>query len=297
LLLAECGRLGIEIAADFRVADVVPLGDQGGFELRSAAGKTVPAARVVLATGGLSLPKTGSDGAGLRIASAMGHVVAPTYPALVPLLSPDVVWKELAGIALVARLRALRAGKVIEEREREILFTHRGFSGPVVLDMSRHVTAPGTENVELRVKWGGAQAPRWEGVLRQGGAKTVLSAVREHLPRRLGDRLVALAGVGTEVRLAELSRAARLRLIAVLEEFRLPVAGSEGYATAEVTGGGVPLSEVHLDTLESRRVPGLHFAGEILDVTGRIGGYNFLWAFVSGRRAGEGAVKSLSRSE
>jgi hypothetical protein len=110
------------------------------------------------------------------------------------------------------------------------------------------------------------------------------------LPRRLAELLLRISGVPPERRAADLTREERLRLVENLEAWRLPVRGNEGYATAEVTGGGILLSEVSLRTLESRLVPGLHFAGEMLDATGRIGGYNFLWAFASGRKAGEGAA-------
>jgi hypothetical protein len=291
-LLGECARRGVTLRSGFRVAGVEPLAG-GGFEIQGDGGERLSARRLVLATGGLSLPKTGSDGGGLAIAARLGHAIAPTYPALVPLLTGDASLKELSGIALPVRLRARRDGKVIEERERELLFTHQGFSGPVVLDLSRHVTDPDGRGATLHARWGGSAAPDWDAALRAGGKRNTLTLLRERLPRRLAERLLAFAGVPAELRLAELPREARRRLVAALEDFPLPVSGNAGYGVAEVTGGGIALAEVHLETLESRRVPGLHFAGEMLDAIGHIGGYNFLWAWVTGKKAGEGAARGL----
>lgn len=289
-LLGECERLGVRWVGEFRVAGLTPKTD--GFQVDGADGQRVQAERVVLSSGGLSLPRTGSDGGGLRVAAALGHRLEPDFPALVPLLSEEPRLNVLAGLSLPVEIRACRGQKVLERRSGDFLFTHRGYSGPVVLDISRHVTSGG-DGVQIRVAWRGADAPDWDAVLRQGGSRQVSTALREELPRRLADTLMELASVAPEKKLSLLSREERKRLVEVLADYPLPIAGNEGYATAEVTGGGVPLKEVHLKTLESRLVPGLHFAGEILDVVGRIGGYNFLWAWVTGRKAGEGAAGAL----
>lgn len=281
-LLEECSRAGARLECGFEVTSLHP--SDRGFELAARDGRRLRAGRVVLATGGLSVPSTGSDGFGLRIARELGHELSPPRPALVPLLAEPGPWLDLAGVALSVRLRALRSGRLLEERKGDFLFTHRGFSGPVVLDLSHHVTS--VPPAELRVSWGRTEAGWWERRLREGGAGTLEGALRAELPRRLAALVLALAGVAPETRLAELGRAARRRLVGALEDWPLPVRGSEGYRKAEVTGGGVRLAEVRTSTLESRRVPGLHLCGEVLDVTGRIGGYNFLWAWVSGRVAG-----------
>jgi len=295
-LLAECARSGAELLTAFRVTDVLPApaGSRPAFLLRSDTGETLRARRLVLATGGLSLPKTGSDGGGLAIARRLGHSAVPTYPALVPLLAAENSWSDLAGLSAPVRLTAERAGKTLEQREGDLLFTHRGFSGPVVLDLSHHVTHPGSDDVRLLVHWSGSDVPDWDAPLREGGRATVASTLRRHLPRRLVLRLAERAAVAPETALSTLPREARARLVETLARFPLPIAGSEGYRTAEVTGGGIPLEEVATATLESRIVPGLHFCGEILDVTGRLGGYNFLWAWTSGRRAGQAAAAALA---
>ncbi len=291
-LLAELERAGALLAGDARVSRIEC--SEGAFVLETEGGGGVRAERVVLATGGLSLPKTGSDGAGLELARALGHELVPTYPALVPLLTSDAGWGELAGVSLQTRLRAVRKGRVILEREGDLLFTHKGFSGPVVLDASYQLAAPWSQGTRLEARWLGKAGPDWDAVLRSGGRRSVAAALREALPKRLSTRLIGLARVDEARKLSELTRDERRRLVEVLERCPLEVVGNEGYGTAEITGGGIPLGELVTRTLESRSVPRLFFAGELVDVIGRIGGYNFLWAWVSGRTAGRAAAADYS---
>jgi hypothetical protein len=167
------------------------------------------------------------------------------------------------------------------------LFTHRGYSGPAVLNVS-HVAARALQNgaplPPVQVQWTALDEDAWDALLRTN-RRPLLSLLREHLPERLAAQLLAeggLAGVaGSQMRREE-----RLRLVALLTRYPLPYRGHEGYKTAEVTGGGVSLAEVNPVTLESRIAPGLHLCGELLDAFGPIGGYNFLWAWVTGRSAG-----------
>jgi predicted Rossmann fold flavoprotein len=295
-LLGACERAGVRQRAGARVRALRALegqGDGARFELALASGEHVRAGSVALCTGGLSLPKTGSDGWGDQAAERLGHRLRPRYPALVPLLAGDPRWTALAGVSVPATLRALRGERRVEERSGDLLFTHRGFSGPVVLDVSHVLTRAGHRGVTLRAAWLGEDAAAWDARLREGGARTPRSLACAYLPKRLADLLVARAGVPAERALARLARDERARLAEQLGACRLEVAGDEGYRTAEVTGGGVRLEEVVARTLESRIVPGLHFAGEILDVTGRIGGYNFLWAWVTGRKVGMAVAHAL----
>ena len=290
-LLAECIRVGVYLRGGRRVAAVraAECEESRGFDIDTDSGDRFAASRVIIATGGLSLPKTGSDGFGLEIARSLGHSVRTTYPALVPLIARDPLWGELAGLSVRARLRAQQGGKLLEECEGDFLFTHRGFSGPIVLDLSRHFTRPGVQSPSLTAAWRGGDAPDWDALLREPGKRPVAAVLRERLPRRLAERLLALAGVPGSRSTSELQREERARLVETLSACSLEISGDEGYERAEVTGGGVPLEEVSAATLESRIVPGLHLCGEMLDVIGRIGGYNFLWAWVTGRKAGEGA--------
>jgi len=173
------------------------------------------------------------------------------------------------------------------------LFTHRGYSGPSVLDVS-HVAVRArlghTSSARLLVQWTALGDDAWEAVLKPHGARTVTGALRSEMPDRLAAVLLARADVDATRALSELRRDERRRLIETLIRFELPWSGDEGYKKAEVTGGGVALGEVHPRTMESRRHPGLYLCGEVLDAFGPIGGYNFLWAWATGRSAGLGAA-------
>jgi predicted Rossmann fold flavoprotein len=290
-LLGACVRAGVTLRAGARVRELRALGPSTAagarFELALASGERIRAHHVALCTGGLSLPKTGSDGWGYQAAERLGHRLRPRYPALVPLLASDARWGALAGVSVRARLTALRDRERLEQRSGDLLFTHRGFSGPVALDVSHCLARAGHQGIQLHAAWLGDDAAVWDARLRKGGSRSVQSFVRTQLPRRLAEALVARSGVGPESALARLTREERARLAEQLGACPLEIAGDEGYRSAEVTGGGVPLEEVATRSLESRLVPGLYFAGEILDVAGRIGGFNFLWAWVTGRRVGD----------
>ena len=290
-LLREAQRLGVVLRGESRVTDMRCIAPGGGWALRLHDGTAVAAQAVILATGGLSLPKTGSDGAGWRMARGVGHSTTATYPALVPLLTEDAGLRALAGVALPVCLQAQHHGKTLARYTGDFLFTHAGFSGPAVLNVSRFVAAPDGAAAAIGVRWG--QVESWQQVLHESARKRLAACVREHLPRRLADALLQRAGVADDRPVSELRRPERARLLAQLEGFVLPVSGNEGYRTAEVTAGGVPLGEVHTRSLESRVAPRLYLAGEMLDVVGKLGGYNFLWAWVSGRRAGAAAAQAV----
>lgn len=264
-----------------------------GWQLRTADGG-LHADAVIVTTGGLSVPATGSDGFGLELARRLGHIVHPTYPALTPLLCAPAVHADLAGVSVTATLHAHVAGRRVRARGG-FLFTHRGYSGPVVLDLSHLAVRSRLRGDQphqvIRVQWTDLGREQWEARLRATGTEAVLGVLRELLPARLADRLLLEAGVDPRQQLAQLTRQARQELLLRLTEYPLPWTGDEGYKKAEVTGGGVALDEVHPATLESRRCPGLHFAGEVLDAFGPIGGYNFAWAWATGRAAGLGAAR------
>jgi predicted Rossmann fold flavoprotein len=289
VLLRALRETGSGLTAPFRVTNIERHDEK--FHITSADGESLQAARVVLSTGGLSMPKSGSDGGGMSIARALGHSIVPTFPALVPLLSNDQRWHELSGVSVPARITAQHKNEIIDVHAGSLLFTHFGFSGPVILNISHALTRPGNEHVELRVRWGDPPGDSWETLIANAGSASVRSLVSKHLPTRLASLLITIAGASPDGRVAELPRDTRTRLVETLDRYLLPVHGNQGYRTAEVTGGGVPLSEVKLSTLESRMIPGLHLCGEILDTTGKLGGYNFLWAWVTGRKAGISAAK------
>lgn len=298
-LTRACAQAGVQTRLSWRVRtmDRLPVveseaGDtqsNPGFRIASNDGEVIHADRVILATGGLSLPRTGSDGVGYRFARSEGHSLVPTYPALVPLTTPEPRWTELSGITLPVTWSATRDGKVFESRTRELLLTHRGFSGPAVLDASHWYTRDGAR---LEVSWGAAEEASVQAALARGGRTDSLSLLTQWVPRRLAKWLLDREGIPESKALAQLTRAQRQGLVRQLVHCPLDVHGSVGYRVAEVTGGGVPLSEINPSTLESRCGPNLYLCGEILDVVGRIGGYNFLWAWVTGRLAGESAARA-----
>jgi predicted Rossmann fold flavoprotein len=249
---------------------------------------------VRVASGGLSVPTTGSDGGGLRILQTLGHTIHPTYPALTPIVADPAPFVDLAGITLTVTITA-RDGDRDASAEGGFLFTHRGYSGPSVLDVSHVLVrsrAEGEGQARLVVRWTGLDDAGWEATLKAEGTGTVAGALRRHLPDRLASALAESAGVAPSRPLAQLRREERLRLIGVLVRGALPWTGDEGYRKAEVTGGGVSLDEIDSRTMESHRHPGLFICGEVLDAFGPIGGYNFLWAWATGRAAGCAAAGS-----
>jgi predicted Rossmann fold flavoprotein len=249
---------------------------------------------LIVATGGLSVPATGSDGAGLRVVEGLGHLVHALYPALTPLVSQPPVHAALSGVSLEVRLRA-RAGASFDGKVTEssggFLFTHRGYSGPAVLDVS-HVAVRHRDAV-IRAQWSPVNAPAWDELLTKsaGLVQTVLAL---HVPHRLAATLMAECQVPADRRVHDLRRVERVRLIDALTSYVLPWTGDEGFKKAEVTGGGVALEEIDPATLESRRCRGLFLCGEMLDAFGPIGGHNFAWAWATGRLAGRAAAQHSS---
>jgi hypothetical protein len=286
-------RRGTEIVFDTRVTGLKPPVSDRPWRVVTDGGE-VHAASVILATGGLSVPASGSDGTGLRIAERLGHTIHATYPALTPLICDPPRHAGLAGISLEVELEApLSRGRFVTHGG--FLFTHRGYSGPAVLDISHLAVLSemdGGRPQEIRVRWTETDADGWDRRLREGGGGEVGPLVRRHLPTRLADVLLQESGIDPNRPLAELRREERAALVEVLARYPLPWTGNEGYRKAEVTGGGVALSEIHPRTLESRLRQGLYLCGEMLDAFGPIGGYNFLWGWATGRAAGLGASRA-----
>jgi hypothetical protein len=219
--------------------------------------------------------------------------VHPTYAALTPAVASPAPFAALAGVSLPVTITA-RDGQRTAGSSGGFLFTHRGYSGPSVLDVS-HVLVrsrlEGDAGARLSVQWTTLDEAAWESALEPEGTRTVGGVLRRELPDRLAEALAEAAGVAPSRPLAQLRREERRRLIEALVRGELPWSGDEGYRKAEVTGGGVSLAEVDPRTLESRRHPGLYLSGEVLDAFGPIGGYNFLWAWATGRAAGIAAAR------
>jgi predicted flavoprotein YhiN len=230
-------------------------------------------------------------------AAALGHsLTSPIVPALVPLVLPAGHWiTALSGLTLPTEIVLGSAtGKRLSATTGSTLCTHVGLSGPAVLDISRHwlVARAADPDVRLALNWLPGTSPdaadRWL-VAEQGrGALTIL---RDRLPDRLARSLCEIAAAPPT---GDLPRDARRRLVTLVTATPLPIVGDRGFAAAEATAGGVPLAEVRLETMESRICPGLSFAGEVLDVDGRIGGFNFQWAWASGFVAGTAVAERLT---
>ena len=289
-LLALAERRGARVLMNTLVTGLAPHG--GRWRVESEGEAPIDADAVILASGGLSVPNTGSDGVGLAIAAALGHTMHPTYAALTPITAEPPPFASLAGVSLRVALTA-RGGGRTAAATGGFLFTHHGYSGPVVLDVS-HVAvrtrAEGGAPARILVRWTELDERAWELALRPDGARTVGSVLRAEMPDRLAATLLGVARVVPARSLADLRREERLQLIEMLVRGELPWTGDEGYRKAEVTGGGVSLAEIDPRTMESRRCPGLFLCGEILDAFGPIGGYNFYWAWATGRAAGIGAA-------
>jgi predicted Rossmann fold flavoprotein len=289
-LLAVAARAGVETRFSTVVTGLEPPLRPGPWSLELAGGERLAASAVVLATGGLSLPGTGSDGMGLEIARRLGHTLHATYPALTPLTLEPPRHAGLAGISLPVTLVAPQPRRDFVSRGG-FLFTHRGYSGPAVLDASHLAVRSrlaGGPPQPFFVQWTELDAAAWEARLR-ASAGTLGPLLRRQLPARLAEMLLAAAGADGARPLAQLRRDERRGVVEALARFPLPWSGDEGYRKAEVTGGGISLAEIAPRTLESRLHPCLFLCGEALDAWGPIGGHNFQWAWSTGRAAGLGA--------
>jgi len=287
-LVREATRAGVTILTGTRVSDVTRTA--GGFRVATNTGD-LTAARVVLATGGRSLPKSGSDGAGFEIAKRLGHTIVATTPGLVPLVledEPNAMYRQLSGVAQEAEL-TLWVDDAVEIRlSGSLLWTHFGISGPLALNMSRHCLrnpgstltlsfCPGQSFDDVERWWSTRTADR-----PQASVSTQLSTL---VPASVADALLSRVDVDGKTTLAHLSRDDRRRVSHALVTWPLKVKGDRGYNYAEVTAGGVSLDEIDPATMQSRVCDGLSLVGEILDVDGRIGGFNFQWAWSSARVA------------
>ena len=278
MLLDECASAGAQVETGCGVQGVGSIDD--GFAVTTTRG-VVQAQSLVVATGGLSIPSMGASGFGYDLARQFGHAVLPTRAALVPLTlsgTHQQHYQDLAGLALPA----VSAQVVDRDFRGGLLFTHRGLSGPAILQISSY-WQPG-EALQLDLCPQTDVAP-WLGQQRQqrpaAELKTVLA---ELVPKRLAQRVCELA---FENRPLRQYRDGELAAIAsALHAWPITASGTEGYRTAEVTLGGVDTRELSSTTMQSRQVPGLYFIGEVVDVTGWLGGYNFQWAWASGQAAG-----------
>ena len=297
-LLRAVESSGAHLLAGHRVLEVERA--DGGFRVVTSQG-VIASRRVVLATGGQSLPKSGSDGTGFRFAQRLGHAIVPTTPALAPLTlagaDGKAMHRALAGVSHDVELSVWVDGRITARLRGAMLWTHFGISGPVALNASRHWLRATLEGRDVRVTanlcpeetfdsldrlWTTAAPARPPVRTPRGRPKrSILTALAALVPASVAAAILEGLHLEASLELAHLTRAERRRLVHGLTAWPLAVTGSRGYSYAEATAGGVALDEVNVATMESRICPGLYLVGEILDVDGRIGGFNFQWAWSS----------------
>ena len=258
--------------------------------------RVIAASHVILTSGGQSYPGSGTTGDGYSFAARFGHTIVTPRPALVPLTVAESWVAELRGVTIDdVALRILDNQTPLASRRGSFLFAHFGLSGPVVLDVSRAVTGhPRPESLKVEIDLLPALSEQEvDEFLRsessEAGKRQLAGVLAARLPRRLCDVLLPLAGMPIDRKAAALSREERHRLTQIVKKLTLPITGSLGFKKAEVTAGGVALEEVDSRTMQSKRVPALFVAGEVLDLDGPIGGYNFQSAFSTGWLAGSRA--------
>ncbi len=289
MLLRECDAGTVTRWQPCAVGEVTH--GTAGFELGTDRG-VVRAARLVVATGGLSIPKIGATDFGYRLARQFGHHTIETRPALVPLTFDAAAWQPfvpLAGLSIDA-LVSTGSGKTRGEFAEDLLFTHRGLSGPAVLQISTY-WQPGTAlDFDL--------APAHDlqahlSAAKKSSQRKLSNELAELLPRRLSDAWLVGYPELAHRPMPELRDHDLHALANSMKRWKLVPNGTEGYRKAEVTSGGVDTRELSSATMESNRVPGLHFIGEVVDVTGWLGGYNFQWAWASAAACAETLAKPV----
>ncbi len=278
MLLAECEAGNAEIRLETAVTALEHAGDR--FRL-SLDGKPVSARALVMATGGKSIPKMGATGFAYEVAERFGIRVVEPQPGLVPFTLDPGLQSELQPLAGIGVPVEIACGK--GRFNEAMLFTHRGLSGPAVLQVSSYWSPGDTVTVKIRPDI--ALADVLTAAKRENGRQGAASALAAQLPKRLAQYFADRAGMTGH--LADLSDKALGRLAASIQDWRFKPAGTEGYRTAEVTLGGIDTKALSSRTMEARAVPGLYFIGECVDVTGWLGGYNFQWAWASGVAAGD----------
>jgi len=293
-LIERSRELGVEIQPNRHVDNIEPVTDHShGFSIHHSQG-VLQARKVILATGGRSIPKSGSDGYGYSLARRLGHHVTATVPALVPLILKDTMFhKQLSGLSQEVEMTTIVKSRKVDSRTGSLLWTHFGISGPVVMDASRFWTL-GHEQGETVEVYGNFLIGQTQEQMKSwfiaqatdNPRRSLLKTWAQQIPERFAEALCSHVECDPKTAVAQLPREKRDRLLVALTKFPFPIEQDRGWNFAEVTAGGVPLEEINFRTMESKLVPGLYLIGEILDCDGRIGGFNFQWAWATGFLAG-----------
>ncbi|WP_447971824.1 NAD(P)/FAD-dependent oxidoreductase [Nitrospira sp. M1] len=312
-LLRRCEELGIVIRTQHRIQDIHKTPDH--FALETDEG-VMTADRIIMATGGKSLPKSGSDGSGWNLMQRLGHTITECDPALVPLvLSESFFHKELSGTSHDVTLTTTSDGRIADRRTGSLLWTHFGVSGPAIMDASRSWIKGQAQGSDATLLLSFFPDQTFEEIDRwlideasHDPQKTLVALLSKRLPQRVAKTLCTYVATEMTVSanphtanvefsalpISQLTRTARRMLTHILTGLRLPIERTRGWNFAEVTAGGIPLQEININSMESRKIPGLYAVGEILDCDGRIGGFNFQWAWATGYIAGTKVGQGLN---
>jgi predicted Rossmann fold flavoprotein len=290
VLLRVCMRNKVEIACNQQVVEVSKM--QTGFEVKTNS-DVFQSKYLVITTGGMSYPATGSTGDGYHFAKQLGHSVVPPKPSLSPVYIRDYSMASISGVSVQDKVINLyRANRKICENCGDVGFTHKGLSGPGILDFSRHILS----NDVLKINFAGINPDEFRNSFILSTEKEGKTAIQTYLkkyelPRSLVLLILQSIKIEPETRLADITKANRNQLVAAVCEYPFTVEKVGGFNMAMVTAGGVSLNEVNPKTMESKLVPGLYFAGEVLDIDGDTGGYNlqaaFSMGFLVGKSVGE----------
>ena len=289
---------GVEVLYGSRVTDI--RSKNGGLQVITEDGREIAASKIIIATGGASYKITGSSGDGFAIAQKLGHKIAPLTPGLVPLVAKESWLKELQGIALEnIRITFEYGKKRLSSDVGELMFTHFGVSGPLVLDMSSRVMDMLKEHKEVRLLIDlkpGLREEQLESKLlhkfKIKGNIICKNLMKDILPQRLITRFLKLLDINENLRTNQITQPQRHAIIKTLKAFPVTITGSLPLEEAMVTGGGISIKEINPRTMESKLVPGLYFAGEIIEGVAPSGGYNLQQAFSTGYLAGEKAANA-----
>jgi predicted Rossmann fold flavoprotein len=278
MITSAMAEVGVKLLLNNKIGFVTH--NENGFSVETSEG-VFDAKRLVVATGGKSIPKMGATGLGYDLALQFGHRVTDTRPALVPFTWPANMiesWSELSGVSLPVQAKYGTA-----KFDEALLMTHRGMSGPAMLQISSYWREGGAVEIDLAPGRDVAAYLKAERQMR--GKSAPATILNDMFPKRLAQKLTETFA-GDVLRLADMGNAAVNALVGGIKKFTFLPGGTEGYRTAEVTLGGVATEGINQKTMESKTVPGLYFIGEVVDVTGHLGGHNFQWAWASGAAAG-----------
>ncbi len=295
------GLSRVDVRLDSEVKDIAPL-DAGGFQITLSGGETIRAHSVVIATGGLSYAMTGSTGDGYRFAKALGHDVSACFPALVPVETSDSWVRALQGLTLKnVTLLARKGKKTLYEEQGELLFTHFGISGPLVLTLSSLLADADLTGIDLSIDMKPALSleqldERLKRVLLQGGAKQLKSVLPDLLPGKMAEQFPDICRLDDTKQCSQVNAQERGLIVRTLKHIPLHATGFRPFTEAVITRGGIKVNEINPSAMASRLVPGLFFAGEVIDVDGFTGGFNLQIAFSTGALAGSSAAAFITNS-